>query len=86
MNDILFRRTQLSLEFSKNADSIGDCVRKYPFDCLKFVWRQAVSAFFSALTPVGALFIFGGRKIETLRENLGPYCFAFDMRATVCGM
>jgi hypothetical protein len=27
-------------------------------DCLKFVWRQLGSAFFGALTSVGALFIF----------------------------
>ncbi len=31
----------------------------------KFVWRQSGFAFFSALTSVGALFIFIDRKVET---------------------
>ena len=31
----------------------------YPFECLKFVWRQSGFAFFGALTSVGALFYYG---------------------------
>jgi len=46
-------------EFDKSADSFGFvCMAKYPSECLKFVWRQLESAFFGALTSVGALFYF----------------------------
>ena len=31
---------------------------KYPYYCLKFVWRQSEFAFFGAVTSVAALFIF----------------------------
>ena len=48
------------MDFGKNADSATG-VESY-IQIVVFVWRQLESAFFGALTTVGALFDFKGRK------------------------
>ena len=47
------------LEFGKNANSAKLSVAKgFALVLFQLVWRQLEFAFFGALTPVGALFIF----------------------------
>ena len=49
---------------------------KYPYDCLKFVWRQSEFAFFGALASVGALFYFAEKNTasrKTMKETKPKY-------------
>ena len=47
-------------EISKNADSAT--IVEFYTQIVVFVWRQLESAFFGALTSVGALFIFKAKN------------------------
>ena len=58
-------------EFGKNADSIGlICAAKYPYVCLRFVWRQSEFAFFGA-------YGFGCTHFFIFRRNIFMDSFTF---------
>ena len=57
VNYTFFQHTQLSYEFGKSANSIGDCVRNILLIARNLFGDNLEFAFFGALTSVGALFI-----------------------------
>ena len=68
-------------EYCKNAVSTAVIESSLPF--VVFVWRQLESAFFSALTSVGALFIFMGGKRNDTEENPCNFVVGSDVLVNV---